>query len=191
MDRRAAVAAAFRHRGADGLVVTGLGSPTWDAAATEDSALNFYLWGGMGGAACVGLGLALARPDRPVCVLTGDGEMLMGIGSLSTVARKAPQNLTILVLDNGHYGETGMQPSASDTTDLARVAAACGIADSRSIATMTDLEADAGTYFARTGPVFRRILIATGDAPRVLPEKDGVKLKARFKDAIGVRITHA
>jgi len=184
MDRREAVSAALAHRGSDGLLVTGLGSSTWDAAAAGDTSLNFYLWGGMGGAAAMGLGLALAQPDRPVCVLTGDGEMLMGVGSLSTIARKTPANLTILVLDNGHYGETGMQPSASDTTDLSALAAACGFDDSRTIGTMEDLQADARSYFAHSGLLFRRILIATGEAPRVLPEKDGVVLKERFRAAV-------
>ena len=67
------------------LLVTGLGSTTWDAAAIGDDARNFYLWGAMGGAAMLGLGLALARPERRVLVVTGDGEMLMGLGALATI----------------------------------------------------------------------------------------------------------
>ena len=90
-------------------IITGLGSPTYDVAAVEDRKRNFYLWGAMGGAVSLGLGLALARKDLDVLVVTGDGEMLMGMGSLATTAVKAPENLAILVLDNGIYGETGSQ----------------------------------------------------------------------------------
>jgi len=95
----------------DMAIITGLGSPTYDVAAVEDRKRNFYLWGAMGGAVALGLGLALARKDLDVLVVTGDGEMLMGMGSLATTAVKAPENLAILVLDNGLYGETGMQRS--------------------------------------------------------------------------------
>ncbi|WP_436784627.1 thiamine pyrophosphate-dependent enzyme, partial [Streptomyces sp. URMC 126] len=89
----------LRDRG-DLLVVTGLGSPTYDVAAAGDHPRNFYLWGAMGGAAMVGLGLALAQPTTPVLVVTGDGEMLMGLGGLATIAAKNPPNLSVAVLDN-------------------------------------------------------------------------------------------
>jgi thiamine pyrophosphate-dependent acetolactate synthase large subunit-like protein len=112
LDRRAVVAELLKDRG-ELLVVTGLGSPSWDAFAAGDHDLNFYLWAGMGSAATTGLGLALAQPERPVLVLTGDGEMLMGMGALATAALKAPSNLTIAVLDNGAFGETGHRASAS------------------------------------------------------------------------------
>src|SRR4029079_2674063 len=106
---------------------TGLGAPTYDASATGDRPLNFYLWGAMGGAGMVGLGIALAQPNRRVLVLTGDGEMLMGMGSLATIAAAGAPNLAIAVLDNARYGETGSQHSHTGlTTDLAAVAAACG-----------------------------------------------------------------
>lgn len=189
MYRRDAVSALLSHRG-DGLVVTGLGSATWDAAAAGDTDKNFYLWGGMGGAVSLGLGLALARPDHSVLVLTGDGEMLMGLGSLSSVARKAPANLSIVVLDNGSYGETGMQASATDTaqeghaTDLAAVARACGIDNSGSIASLEELGRAAPDLFARSGPMFRTFFVHADDPPRVLPERDGVMLKARFRSAL-------
>ena len=110
LDRRDLVRQLLVDRG-DLLVVCGLGSATYDVAAAGDHPLNFYLWGAMGGTAMIGLGLALARPDRRVAVVTGDGDMLMGIGSLATIGVKAPKNLAIVVLDNAHYGETGMQPS--------------------------------------------------------------------------------
>ena len=112
----------------DALVVSGLGSTTYDVFAAGDRDRNFYLWGAMGGATSIGLGLALAQPDKPVVVITGDGEQLMGIGSLATIAAKQPPNLTIVVLDNGHYGETGMQPSHTSLgTDLVAVAGGFGI----------------------------------------------------------------
>ncbi len=128
MERRAFVKRLLADRG-DLLVVCGLGSPTYDVAAAGDHPLNLYLWGAMGGAAMIGLGLALARPDRRVAVLTGDGEALMGLGSLATIGVKQPANLAIVVLDNQHYGETGMQPShTSAGIDLVARRPACKFA---------------------------------------------------------------
>jgi len=113
----------------DALVITGLGSAAYDVFAAGDRDRNFYLWGAMGGAAAMGLGLALAQPDQSVVVITGDGELLMGIGSLGTIAVKQPKNLTLVVLDNGHFGETGMQRSHTSLgTDLVAVAKGFGIA---------------------------------------------------------------
>src|SRR6185312_11177070 len=128
LDRRAAMSALMKDRG-DLLVVPGLGSTTWDLAAAGDDPRNFYLWGAMGGAAMVGLGLALAQTSRRVAVITGDGEMLMGLGSLATIGIQRPPNLAVIVFDNGVYGETGMQPSHTQSgVDLMAVAAGCGIA---------------------------------------------------------------
>src|SRR6202012_2383817 len=125
MERRDFVRELLIDRG-DLLVVSGLGSATYDTAAAGDHPLNFYLWGAMGGTAMIGLGLALAQPQRRVAVLTGDGDMLMGLGSLATTGVKQPNNLVIVVLDNTHYGETGMQPShPSAGIDLAATALAC------------------------------------------------------------------
>lgn len=190
LDRRKVVAALLEDRG-NALVVTGLGSPTYDTFAAGDHDLNFYLWGGMGGAAMVGLGLALAQPKRRVLVITGDGEMLMGLGSLATIAVDAPKNLAIAVIDNGHYGETGMQPSHTNAggVDLVAVARGCGFA-----ATM-DVRDEAGlaTLVGRVkslrgeGPLFARLAISAAEAPRVLPERDGVVLKNRFRAAIGLK----
>src|SRR5207245_4041724 len=112
-DRRVAIRTLLDNRG-DLLLVTGLGSTTWDAAAVGDDDRNFYLWGAMGAAAMVGLGLAIAQPDRRVLVVTGDGEMLMGLGALATIGVQRPPNLAVAVFDNGHYGETGMQRSHTD-----------------------------------------------------------------------------
>ena len=122
LDRRVAVKSLLQNRGKT-LVITGLGSSTYDTFAAGDHDANFYLWGAMGGAALMGLGLALAQPDRPVLVITGDGEQLMGLGGLVTIAVQKPKNLTIAVLDNGHFGETGMQMSHSGLgADLVAIA---------------------------------------------------------------------
>src|SRR5512144_382903 len=134
LERRAAMAALVKDRDDRMLVVPGLGSTTWDLAAAGDDPRNFYLWGAMGGAAMVGLGLALAQPDRRVMVVTGDGEMLMGIGSLASIAAVNPPNLRIVVMDNERYGETGQQPTATAMrTDLAAAARGCGIEHNRTI----------------------------------------------------------
>ena len=132
--RREAIEILLADRG-DIAIVTGLGSTTYDVASVGDHGRNYYLWGAMGSAITVGLGLALARPDLDVVVVTGDGEMLMGIGGLATVGVKSPPNLTTVIFDNGHYGETGMQRShAGSTCDLSGVARACGISDARVVA---------------------------------------------------------
>ena len=129
LERRAAMATLLEGRGDDLLVVPGLGSTTYDLAAAGDDDRNFYLWGAMGGAAMIGLGLALAQPDKRVAVITGDGEMLMGMGALATIGIQRPRNLAVIVFDNGVYGETGMQPSHTQSgVDLVGVAAACGFA---------------------------------------------------------------
>src|SRR5262249_7329506 len=103
LERRAAMATLLANRGDDLFVIPGLGSTSWDAVAAGDDDRNFYLWGAMGGAAMIGLGLALAQPERRVAVITGDGEMLMGLGSLATIGIQQPRNLAVIVFDNGAY----------------------------------------------------------------------------------------
>lgn len=187
LDRRAAVARLLAGR-RDLLVVTGLGAPTYDVAAAGDHARNFYLWGAMGGAALVGLGLALARPETPVLVVTGDGEMLMGLGGLATIAQRDPGNLTIAVLDNGLYGETGGQRSHTATgTDLAAVARGCGLADCRTLRDEAGLAALAERLHGRgTGTCFARLPVDPETLPRVLPPRDGAFLKNRMRGALGL-----
>ena len=187
LERRAVMAALVKDRG-DLLVVPGLGSTAWDLAAAGDDDRNFYLWGAMGGAAMIGLGLALAQPARRVAVITGDGEMLMGLGSLATIGIKRPRNLAVIVFDNGVYGETGMQPSHTQGgVDLLAVAAACGFAhclDVRDEAALRDLAARLKTF---DETLFARVLIAADEPPRVLPVRDGVELKNRFRAALGLK----
>lgn len=186
LDRREAVRQLLRNRG-DLLVVSGLGSPTWDVAAAGDDARNFYLWGAMGGAAMIGLGLALARPERRVLVVTGDGEMLMGMGALATIAVQKPANLAIVVLDNGAFGETGMQEShTARATDLAAVAKGCGIPLALDIDDAAGLARLGALLHGSNETLFARIRVSATDHPRVLPEKDGVAIKRRFKRAMGL-----
>jgi thiamine pyrophosphate-dependent acetolactate synthase large subunit-like protein len=184
LNRRAVAATLLRDPG-EMLVVTGLGAPTYDAAAAGDRALNFYLWGAMGGAAMLGLGLALAQPSRRVLVLTGDGEMLMGMGSLATIAAAAPANLAIAVLDNARYGETGSQRSHTGlTTDLAAAAAACGWTATATARDMAEVEALAPRL--RHEALFAVIRISAEEEARLLPPRDGAHLADRFRRALGI-----
>jgi thiamine pyrophosphate-dependent acetolactate synthase large subunit-like protein len=186
LDRRAAMRALLDDRG-DLLLVTGLGSTTWDAASVADDDRNFYLWGAMGAAAMVGLGLAIARPDCRVLVVTGDGEMLMGLGSLATIGVQRPPNLAIAVFDNGHYGETGMQAShTAETVDLIGVAQACGFRDTFDINDAIGLREFSARVRDMTTSLFARVAIRAEEPPRVLPPRDGVLLKTRFRRATSV-----
>lgn len=190
MDRREAVRTLLADR-KDLLVVTGLGSPTYDVFAAGEHDGNFYLWGAMGGAVMVGLGLALAQPKRPVMVVTGDGEALMGLGSLLTVAVKKPKNLTIAVLDNGHYGETGMQLSHAGLGARLNVIAQGAGFDS--VAEITDLKgvADfrATLHDIASGPHFAQIKIQPGNPERALPPRDGTFVKNRLRQHLGFAVT--
>lgn len=187
LDRRAVAARLVRDRG-QMIVVSSLGAPTYDLAAAGDHERNFYLWGGMGGACDVGLGLALAQPDLPILVLSGDGEVLMGMGAFATIALQKPRNLSIVILDNQLYGETGAQLShTASVADLARIAQGCGIAET-SVATT---EADIDLLAARVnrigdGPMVAVVKIDGAEQPRHLPSRDGAWLKARLRGALGL-----
>jgi thiamine pyrophosphate-dependent acetolactate synthase large subunit-like protein len=184
LDRRAFVKELLADRGGL-LVVSGLGSATYDAAAAGDHPLNFYLWGAMGGTAMIGLGLALAQPERRILVLTGDGDMLMGIGSLATIGVKQPKNLAIVVLDNAHYGETGMQPSATKSgIDLVATALACRFKQARAVSRIEDAAGIRKLLHASEGPILVSARIKEEDVPRVLPIRDGHVIKQRFIDAM-------
>ena len=184
LDRRAVVAELLRDPG-DLLVVSGLGSATYDVGAAVDRALNFYLWGAMGGAAMIGLGLARAQPRRHVLVLTGDGEMLMGMGALATLAAARLPNLAVAVLDNARFGETGAQRSHTGLgADLAAVAAACGWG---AVATARDMDAVAALRpRLRAEALFAVLKISPAEVPRHLPPRDGAYLADRFRRALGV-----
>ncbi|MBT7569967.1 MAG: aldehyde dehydrogenase [Rhodospirillaceae bacterium] len=169
----------------DLLVIAGLGSTAWDVTAAGDRDLNFPLWGAMGGAVAMGLGLALAQPERRVLVITGDGEALMGMGSLATAAMQAPANLSIVIIDNERYGETGMQIThTAGTTDLAAVAAACGIPVTGLVLNQAELDAALPVILEATGPVLHVVKVRAKKLDFVLPPKDGVHLKNRFRRAL-------
>lgn len=186
LDRRGIVAEILAGA-PDALVVTGLGSASYDVYAAGDRDENFYLWGAMGAAVPIGLGVALAQPDRSVVVVTGDGEQLMGLGSLATVGARHPANLTVVVLDNGHYGETGMQESHTGRgTDLVAVARGCGIADAFVVSEPHQVQRVIERIEARSGPAFAQVLISADDPPRALPPRDGVFVKNRFRAALGL-----
>ena len=186
LDRRRVVGQLLAERN-DAIVVGGLGASTYDIAAAGDHDRNLYLWGAMGGAVMIGLGMALAQPKLPVVVITGDGEMLMGMGSLATVGLQKPGNLTIIVLDNEVYGETGGQAShTAGTADLVGIARACGISDVRTIATMADI----GTFASSmqdvsNGPRFASIKIDSANLERVLSSRDGSFIVTRIRGALG------
>ena len=177
MKRRDAVAALLADRG-DLLVVAGLGSTAWDVTAAGDSPLIFPMWGAMGQAAMMGLGLALAQPQRRVLVITGDGEALMGLGALATIGAQRPENLTVVVIDNEHYGETGMQEThTAHGVDLAGVARACGLK-------VVDWKSLGNAIHSAPGPSFAVVKVAAEKVPLVLPPREGALLKARFRRAL-------
>jgi thiamine pyrophosphate-dependent acetolactate synthase large subunit-like protein len=186
LGRRSVVTGLLANR-KDAVVVGGLGASTYDIAAVGDHDRNFYLWGAMGGAVMIGLGIALAQPELPVLVITGDGEMLMGMGSLATVGLQKPKNLTIVVLDNEVYGETGGQAShTAATVDLVGVARSCGIADVRTLATMAEIEGFAPSMQdVASGPRFVSIKIDSANLERVLASRDGSFIVTRIRGALG------
>ena len=187
LSRRDAVAALLKHR-KDLLVVTGLGSPTYDVHAAGDRDDNYYLWGAMGGAALVGLGLALAQPKRRVLVITGDGEQLMAVGGLATIAVKRPRNLAIAVIDNQHYGETGMQASHTGRgIDLAAIAGASGFATAVTLRSLDEVAGIAPSLNEQAaGPRLFVIKVAAESPPRSMPARDAVFIKNRFRAHLGL-----
>ena len=165
--RRAVVKQLLAQRG-DALVVAGLGAAAWDVTAAGDTPLNFPLWGAMGAA-----------------VITGDGEMLMGLGSLATVATQRPPNLAMVVLDNERYGETGMQLThTAGGADLGAIAAASGIPICRTVSDEKGLKSVIPQIQKEAGPLFVNIKVRAEDLPLVLPPKDGAYLKDRFRLAL-------
>ncbi len=184
LDRRELCRAVLAGRG-DMLVVAGLGAPAWDITAVGDCAENLPLWGGMGGAAMIGLGLALAQPGRTVLVITGDGEMLMGLGSLATIAVRRPPNLAILVQDNEHYGETGMQQThTKHGVDLVAMAQGAGFTRTMLVTAPEQVPGLRTAIHAGGGPLFALAKIDAGTLPLVLPPREGAFLQARMREAV-------
>lgn len=169
----------------DELVVIGLGSPVWDCTAVGDHPLNFPLWGAMGSAAMIGLGLAITQPERRVIVVTGDGEMLMGLGSLATIGAKRPENLAIAVLDNELYAETGMQLThTAHGVNLSEMAAAAGFPETILARDEETLSRAVHMVRFEKGPVFANLKVSGTTSRLTLPPRDGVVLKTRFREAL-------
>jgi len=184
LNRRDVVREILRERG-ELIVVAGLGAPAYDLASCGDQPLDFPLWGAMGSAAMVGLGLALAQPRQTVLVLTGDGEMLMGLGSLATIAAQRPANLRIVVLDNECYGEIGQQRTHTAMgVDLAAIASACGMRNTRTVRQIDELAALRHDLHASEDAVFAVVKIAPDELPRVLPPRDGPYVTHRLRAAL-------
>ena len=191
LNRREIVSVICNHC-PDSLFISGLGSASYDLHAAGDNNRNFYLWGAMGGAAMTGLGVAMAQPDKHIIVLTGDGEMLMGIGALATIGVQQPKNLSIIVLDNGHYGETGMQASHTQFgVDLPGIASASGLPVTMSVTNEAELdkliEAITAQQSGKGGAIFASIKVAAASPERSLPVVDGVEIKNRFRRTLGLQ----
>jgi thiamine pyrophosphate-dependent acetolactate synthase large subunit-like protein len=179
MRRREVVKKLLEDRG-ELLVIAGLGSTAWDITAAGDSSLSFPLWGAMGQAAMIGLGLALAQPQRRVLVITGDGEMLMGLGSLATIGVQQPENLSVVVIDNERYGETGMQTThTAHGIDLTAVARGCALK-----LLSGDIDSIRRAIHSEPGPNFAAIKVQAEKIALVLPPREGALLKARFRRAL-------
>jgi thiamine pyrophosphate-dependent acetolactate synthase large subunit-like protein len=184
LHRRAVVAELLRDRG-DLLVIAGLGAPNWDVTAAGDHPNNFPLWGAMGSAAMIGLGLALAQRKRRVLVITGDGEMLMGLGSLPTIAVQKPDNLTLCVLDNERFGETGMQKThTAHGIDLAGIAKAAGFPVTLLVRKPNEVTKLRDLAHSGAGPIFAQVKIDPEALPFVLPPAEGGILKNRFRASV-------
>lgn len=182
LNRRQVVAKILENRGSL-LVISGLGAPTWDVAAVGDHQNNFYLWGAMGGAVLTGLGLALAQPKRRILVITGDGEMLMGLGGLATVAVQKPSNFAVCIIDNQRYGETGMQETHTHYgVDLAQMALGAGFRTAQIVYNKNQLIKSIPILYEQTGPVLVNIKVKDEPLPMTLPLRDGPLLKHRFRE---------
>jgi thiamine pyrophosphate-dependent acetolactate synthase large subunit-like protein len=185
LDRREAVPALIgRHE--DFLIITGLAGTAKDIAAlTRDGAHTFTMAGAMGAACAMGLGLALARPDKRVLVITGDGELLMNVGALATIAVMNPANLSIVCVDNGHYGETGYQKSHTSLgVDLEKIAIGSGIKMTRTIGRAEEIADGARLLRAGNGTAFVLLRVKPTDPPGFKRNMDPAAVRLRFKAAL-------
>ena len=185
LERRGAVHRLLRDRDPDLLVVAGLGSAIWDAETAGETPLNFYLLGAMGSAVPTALGLATAQPDKRVMALVGDAELAMGLWALASVGWRRPENLSIVCLDNGRFGETGGQVSHTGLNlDLAGVAAASGLPTVRRVSDDAGVDELRELVLAGPGPVFGLVEITADMPPVQMPIRNGVIGMARFREAL-------
>lgn len=185
LDRRQAVPALIGdHR--DFLIVAGLAGAAKDVAALSgDAGHVFAMAGAMGAAVMTGFGLALARPDRRVLVVTGDGELLMNVGALATVGIVNPPNLAILCVDNGHYGETGYQHSHTSLgVDLAAIASGAGIAHNCTVAAASQIDKAGALLRAGNGACFVLLRVKPTDPPAVKRLLDPGACRVRFRQSL-------
>jgi phosphonopyruvate decarboxylase len=186
LERSEAVPALIgRHQ--DFLIVAGLGGTASDVGAvTGDAAHVYSLAGAMGAACMMGLGLGLARPDKRVLVVTGDGELLMNVGALATIAVVDPANLAILCVDNGHYGETGWQKSHTSLgVDLEQIAIGCGIKHTRTVGGASDIAAGARLLREGNGASFVCLRVKPTEPPAFKRNFDASLQRDRFRAALG------
>lgn len=170
------------------IAVATLGNASYDLYVAADRPLNYYMWGGMGLASGIGLGLALRCPDRRVVVLDGDGAVLMNPNGLIAIGSHRPANFLHVTWDNGIYQTTGGQATASATVDLEALARACGIEATATARTLDDLKAAVKSFFTAerdTGPMFVRALVSA-EGPVSKPPPDPLRYRYRFLDAMGL-----
>lgn len=167
------------------LVVAGLGSSCWDVCNAGDDPRNFYVWGAMGGAAMIGYGIARVQREKRILVVTGDGDSLMGMGAYATIANAPVDNLAILVLDNGAFGETGGQPTHTvRAADLAAIARGAGIPVTATFTDSSETDAIKDLVLRTPGPVVAVAKIIYEPLKFVLPSNSGTYLKDRFRMAL-------
>ena len=184
LQRRSVVHRILKDRG-DAAVVTGIGNASHDVASAGDDDRNMYLFGIMGGAAMVAFGIAVAQPECRVVVITGDGELLAGIGSLATIGVEKPKNLSILVIDNQAYGATGNQHThTARGVDLVGIAAASGFDHTALITDNKALEAAIDDIYKKPGPYFAVVKVMTKTGSRVTVPNDGTRTSRRFRKAV-------
>ncbi len=185
LNRRDVVAKLLADRGEDLLVVTGLGQCAYDCFAAGDDPRTFYLWGAMGGAVPMGMGMAVAQPDKRVLVVTGDGELLMGLGALAAAATEHLPNFAVAVIDNERYGETGQQKTATARgSDIAGIAAAAGFATTKLVTAQADVAEGVRLCREGAGPVLVTFKVDPASQAMAIPPKDGAYLKTRFRQAV-------
>lgn len=185
LDRCQAVPALVgRHE--DFLIIAGLAGTAKDVAALTDDGDHIYaLAGAMGAAAMMGFGLALAQTTRRVLVVTGDGELLMNVGALATIAVENPPNLSIICVDNGHYGETGYQMSHTSLgVDLEKIAIGAGLKSTRTVAREEQIE-DASKVIRETnGTTFVCLRVKPTNPPAYRRVLDPAACRNRFRGAL-------
>ena len=185
LDRGTAVPALV-GRQEDFLHIAGLAGTAYDIASlTRGGAHAYALAGAMGAACMMGLGLALARPDRRVLVTTGDGELLMSLGALATIAVMNPPNLSILCVDNGHYGETGYQVSHTSLgVDLEAIAVGSGIKLTRTVETEADIAEGARILREGNATAFVLLRVKPNDPPKAKLNLHGAVCREAFRKAL-------